>query len=264
MLEIPGRMQVTLVSFYGEKSGKVMELIRFCQDKLSELLLSAFRPYELEQVHATIIGLEGCRLGDKIKNENFQSFGKAERLMSTVELLEFLRSDDFPAFDIRIGSYRHHEDYGFLSQGKHPYLRSFSIQSSIAQGSIAVAMGWPCDNDKFPDTLESLRRHFNELNVLHRWHRKPGEKDNDFYFVLGRVDRRFVSDVRIHQVEEEMRLSLAGINNMTLPVNKDVLSIVGFLDTQLPPQTSCSFKIDDADLNDNRLLKLYPSCEGAA
>lgn len=197
-------MQVTLVSFYGEKNGKVVEFIRFCQDKLSKLLLSAFRPYEMEQVHATIIGLEGCRLEDKIKNENFHSFSKEERFMSAVELLDYLRSDDFPSFNIRIGGYRHHEDYGFLSQSKHPYLRSFSIQSSIA-----VAMGWPYDDENFPDTLERLRRHFNELNILHRWHRKPSEKDNDFYFVLGRVDRRFVGDIQIQQVEEEMRLFLA-------------------------------------------------------
>jgi hypothetical protein len=221
MLEIPERMQVTLVSFYSEKSGKVMEFIRLCQDNISKLLLSAFHPYEMEQVHATIIGLEGCRLGDKIKNENFQSFCKEERFVSAIELLDFLRSDDLPSFDIRIGGYRHHEDYGFLSRGKHPYLRSFSIQ-----GPIAVAMGWPYDNEKYSDALEKLRRHFNKLNILHRWHRTPSEEDNDFYFVLGRVDRRFVSDIQIQQVEEEMRLFPA--------------------------------------LSESRLLKLYPGCEGTA
>jgi hypothetical protein len=252
-------MQVTLVSYYGEKSGKVLEFIRCCQDELSRLLLSAFRPYEVEQVHATIIGLEGCRLGGKIRNENFGTFYQEERFMSAGELLDVLRSNDFPSFDIRIGGYRHHEDYGFLSQSRHPYLRSFSVQ-----GSIAVAMGWPYDEEQYSDVLERLRRRFNELNILHRWHRKPSDEDNDFYFVLGRVDRRFVSDIQIKQVEEQMRLFLTGVNDLKIPVTKDALSIVGFLDTQLPPQTSVSFKIGDAELTESRLLKLYPTCEGAA
>src|SRR6266850_8186281 len=115
-MELPGRMQTTLVGYYGDKTGNVLELIRSCQDRLSELLLSSFRPYELEQVHGTIIGLEGCRVGDSIKNENFKNFRNEERLMSPKHLLEFLRSDTFPSVSIRVGDYRHHLDYGFQSQ----------------------------------------------------------------------------------------------------------------------------------------------------
>jgi hypothetical protein len=258
-MEIPGWMQATLVAYYGDKTGNLLDMIRACQNKLSELLLASFRPYELEQVHGTIIGLEGCRVGDSIRNENFRKFRKEERLMSPEKLLEFLRSDEFTSFKIRVGGYRHHLDYGFLSRSKHPYLRSFSIQ-----GEIAVAMGWPFDGDSFPDVLDKLRYRFNDLNVLHAWHRKQGDIDNDFYFVLGRVDRRFLSDVQIQRVEEEMRLFLAGINTLIFPIDKAALSIVGFLDTQLPIQTSCSFRITDQTLNASKFLSLYPSCETAA
>ncbi len=255
-MEIPGKMQVTLVTHYGEKAGNLLELIRLCQDKLSELLLSAFRPYELEQAHGTIIGLEGCRVENQIKNGNFLNHGGQTRFMAPEELLAFLRSSEIPLLNVRIGGYRHDKEWGFLSRNKHPYLRSFSIQ-----GPIAVAMGWPVNGETFPNTLDKLRRRFNEVNVLHSWHRKETDIDNDFFFVLGRVDRRFVDETRLQQVEEEMRLLFAGLSNVTIPIHQGVLSLVGYLDTQLPVPTSCSFRIDNPELDTERLLNLYPVCE---
>lgn len=174
--------------------------------------------------------------------------------MSPEKLLDFLRSDKFPAFNIRVGGYREDLNYGFLSQNKHPYFRSFSIQNEIA-----VAMGWPFDGDRFPNTLDTLRHDFNKVNVLHRWHRTPEAIDNDFYFVLGRVDRRFLSEAVIRKVENEMRDFMAGLNNRVFTIDQTVLSIIGYLDTQLPVQTSCSFKIADPALDSRKLLDLYPA-----
>ena len=254
-MEIPGKMQLTLVSYYGEKTKPALDLIRLCQDKLSAMLLSAFRPYELEQVHGTIIGLEGCRVGSLIRNDNFSSNRGEDRQMSPAELLRYLRSNEFPSFSIRVGGFRHYKDWGFVSRSQHPYLRSFSIH-----GSIAVAMGWPIEGDSFTDTLDKLRHKFNEINVLHKWHKKEGDKDNDFFFVLGHVDLRSISAVQLQGVQEEMRLFLAGLNDVIIPINKEVLSIVGYLDAHLPIETSCSFKTNDSQLNPERILHLYPDC----
>ncbi|MGR9087195.1 MAG: hypothetical protein ACU841_08985 [Gammaproteobacteria bacterium] len=256
MLEIPGTMQAALVSHYGGKTGILRDLIRSCQDKLSELLLSSFHPYELEQVHGTVIGLEGWRVDDQIMNQSYQRYRNEKRFMSPQRLLELLRSGELPSFDIRVGGYRPHQDYGFLSQNKHPFLRSFSIQNQIA-----VAMGWPCNGNRCSEALNELRYRFNELNVLHRWHRSPGAIDNDFYFVLGRIDRRFLSDARIQRAEEAMRLFLSERSEMYVPIDPSVLSIVGYLDTQLPLQTSCSFQVFDSNLDAQKLLGLYPAYE---
>lgn len=254
-MERPGNMQVTLVSYYGEKTGRILEYIQLCQDQLSTGLLSAFQPYALEQVHGTIIGLEGCRVGEWVKNENFSTYRAVERWMSPKKLLQFLRSGEFPALMVRVGGFQLGKDWGFTSRGQHPYQRSFSIQ-----GSIAVAMGWVIENNTFPDTLDQLRRHFNRLNVLHKWHRHEADQDNDFYFVLGRVDRRKTSDRQIQWVEGSMRQFLAEMTHITFPINREVLSIVGYLDPQLPLQTSCSFKLDDEHLQPDQLLRLYPVC----
>jgi len=245
-------MQVTLVSHYGPKSGKVLELVRVCQETLSKNLGAAFRPYEVEQVHGTIIGLEGQQVGNTIQNQNSEKIALPNCAVDPNRLLQFLRTGLVSSLEIRVGGFRHDVNWGFTSQGSHPYLRSFSIQKEIA-----VAIGWPVQEGAFPLTLDGMRRSFNSLNVVHKWHQKPGDVDNDFFFALGRVDRRFVSDTQVHAVEEHIRVLLAGLKDTTFPVNRNTLSIVGYLDAQLPAATSCSFAINDPELNPTRLLDLY-------
>lgn len=250
-------MQATLVSHYGVKVKPFSEMIQSCQNMLSELLPYAFLPYELEQVHGTIVGLEGFRKGQGIINFHFKALRQEEKTVQYVELLNFLRSERFPNFKVRIGGFRHERNYGFLSQNSHPFLRSFSIRNDIA-----VAMGWPIDASGFPDLLDQLRRRFNEFNVLHRWHRTPDEIDNDYYFVLGRVDRSQLNHTNIETAEQQMRLFLSEQSEITIPINNTVLSIVGYLDTQLPKQNSCSFSITDDSLDESMLSALYPDYDG--
>ncbi|NET52120.1 MAG: hypothetical protein F6K09_26535 [Merismopedia sp. SIO2A8] len=50
--------QVTLISLYGEKSLELVNLIRHCQKMIAGITGIEFIPYELPQVHATILGLE--------------------------------------------------------------------------------------------------------------------------------------------------------------------------------------------------------------
>src|SRR5437867_2311360 len=131
-MEIPGRMQVTLVSHYGPKSGKVLELVRVCQETLSRNLGAAFRSYEVEQVHGTIIGLEGKRIGNTVKNQNSERLALPNCAVDPNGLLHFLRTGLSSSLQIRVGGFRQDVNWGFASQGRHPYLRSFSIQKEIA------------------------------------------------------------------------------------------------------------------------------------
>ena len=86
-------------------------------------------------MHGTIIGLEGYRIADKIKNANFESYLRQTRLVDPSALLEFIRSDDFPLIDVKIGGYLP-SGQCFESRSQDPYERSFSVQ-----GNSLVAMG---------------------------------------------------------------------------------------------------------------------------
>src|ERR1700730_3315003 len=104
MEPIPGRMQLTLVSHYGRKEPRLADLIRRTQDVLSENLKSSFRPYQMDQVHGTIVGLEGHHVSGGIRNRNWAELGE-QRRVDYAKLLNFLRGHDFPTLDIQLGGY---------------------------------------------------------------------------------------------------------------------------------------------------------------
>jgi hypothetical protein len=251
-------VQVTLVGYYGPKPGELSELIRGCKDKVAGRLLSRFHPYDIEQVHATVIGLEGDRVGEGTLNRNFLELRQQRRPMNFEEFLVSLKSSAKLPMQIRIGGFRPHEKYPFTSRGQHPYFRSFSVR-----GEIAVAMGWPIKKepqkeDEYPESLHELRLELQQANVLHKYHGHPvDDKDNDFFFVLGRVDREHISDMVIQELEESLRAYLAGLRPIFVPLSKERLSVVGYLDPQLPRATSVPFSLTDERLDAARILQLY-------
>src|SRR5881394_3532147 len=125
-------MQLTLVSHYGPKPAALGEKIRLLQSMLTEQLGSGFKPYALEQVHGTIIGLEGARVGMHIRNENFRRYRGTERLIDFHGLLHFLRTWTEPDWNVRLGGFDPVRDHGFTSAGQHPFVRSFSVRGEIA------------------------------------------------------------------------------------------------------------------------------------
>ena len=244
------RVQTTLVAYYGPKPEPFQQLIHLCQKRISELLNHGFIPYQSEQVHATIVGLEGCRIDDKILNKNFIDYRGECRLVDLSQLLQFLKH--VPHIELRIGGYKAEHHFGFESRGKHPYERSFAIR-----GEIAVAMGWPVNGSK---PLDCLRRRFTEVNVLHKEHRTDADVDDDFYFVLGRVDKRVAKDEAIEVVNEELRKFFANCEPVELVLSRESLSIVAYLDPQLPLSTSCAFDLIKSGLDGPTLVSVYPQC----
>jgi len=199
-MELPGKMQFTLVAFYGSKPPRFSGLIRSCQDELARLLLASFHPYDIDQVHGTLIGLEGVRQGETTLNSNFNALRSEMRHMDLRQILGLLSSTPLLPMKLQIGGFRHYEHFDFTSRGLHPYLRSFAIRDRIA-----VAMGWPTDSGRHPASLDELRRVFQNVNVLHQYHQKETDKDNDFFFVLGRVDRSDGDEFHIQKAEEILR-----------------------------------------------------------
>ncbi len=243
-------MQLTIVSHYGKKSVQLINSISMLQDKLSQCLGLAFQPYEIEQVHGTIIGLEGILTAKGILNKWFKENRNEDRYMDTERLLGFIKSDCIKEIKIKIGGYHLCKDYGFKSRKQHPFVRSFSIQ-----GEIAVAMGWPIENDKYVKTLYQLRKNFEQVGFLHKWHKEEYE-DNDFFFVLGLISKEYIDPIVLEQTALELRLMLAGINEF-ITIGKDTMSIVAYIDPQLPITTSRSFSFNDECLDSKLINHLY-------
>jgi len=243
-------MQVTLVTHYGEKPDDLAALILNCQELLSLRLASSFRPYQLEQVHGTIIGLEGHQQSGRLLNRN------SGEQVDPKALLRFLRKQ-FPSIDIRIGGFNDWANYAFQSRGTHPYLRSFSIQ-----GKIAVAMGWPVQGDAFPNSMDDLRWKFcRDLGLRHKWHNTEDAVDNDLFFVLGRVEESIRAD-RLHHAMTEVRAFLSSLDGLFVRIEKDTLRVVAYMDEQLPLETSSVYSVDDPLLTPDRLLSYYPVSAG--
>ncbi len=249
MMEHPKGIQFTLVAHYGKKPPELSAVVQRLQTCLSDLLGAAFRRYEMEQVHGTVVGLEGCRSGRNFRNRN------SGLLMDLGKLVEFLRGPRLGSIRVRVGGYESCGKYPFRSRNIHPYLRSFSIQ-----GDIAVAMGWPVQPGEFPDSLDQLRRGFQEFGVRHKWHRTDIEVDNDFFFVLGRLERGAVDRAAVESSTEHVRTVLASSGGTEVEINRDTLRLVGYSDPELPRQTSCWYGLDEPDLV-AKLEGLYDECK---
>jgi hypothetical protein len=245
-------MQLTLVAHYGDKPPALADLVRYLQRQLRDLFGQAFRSYELEQVHGTVIGLEGCRFGGRLTNQHSRS------PMNLHGVLEFLRSSRLQPIRVQIGGYEPSGEYPFRSRNAHPYLRSFSIQDDIA-----VAMGWPNDGGRFPNSLDRLRRAFQEYGVRHKWHRTDDEIDNDFFFVLGTIDSRRTDPAALESLTHVVRSELAAHGETFIEINRDTLRLVGYSDPQLARGTSSWYGLDEPDLA-AKLAVLYPDCHEAS
>jgi hypothetical protein len=128
-------MQATLVAYYGKKPAELSNLIREVQGTLIGVLSDAyFYPYDIQQVHSTIIGMEGMPKDKTIINKNFQALRGELRPMDVDNAVKFIRTTSMMPMRIRVCGFKKSTDYGFKSFGVHPYHRSFSIQTRHLSG----------------------------------------------------------------------------------------------------------------------------------
>jgi len=242
--------QLTIVTHYGAKLPSMAKLIDVLQRKMATSLDSAFMPYELEQVHGTVIGLEGVLVDTKVTNKWFKENLKKDECIDFDGIMEYVLSNRMDEIKIRFGGWWPLKDYGFKSRNQHPYTRSFSFQ-----GDMAVLMGWPVEHGKYCESLYALRKRFEDFNVCHKYN-KDGYKDNDFYLVIGKISKADIAPELLEQTAGEIRHLLSEINE-TLRIGKDTLSIVAYADTQLPLATSKAFSFDAPELTPQLMASLY-------
>ena len=162
---------ISAVAFYGPKTGRLRELLTGVQALIAEHVGGDFRPYTLDQVHATLIALNGVRAGGTIVNEYLLEHAGERREMDLPRVMDILARRFATPLRVRIGGFRPGQAVPFTSRGQHLAERSFSVQ-----GEAFVLVGWPADSLAGAGRpLDELRREMNAAGVLHRYHarRRP-------------------------------------------------------------------------------------------
>jgi hypothetical protein len=176
-----GSRFISAVAFYGPKTGRLREVLSEVQALIAEQIGADFRPYSLEQVHATLIALNGVRdpATGAVVNEYLLAHAGVRREMDLSRVMDILIGAT--PLRVRIGGFRPGQEIPFTSRGQHLAERTFSVQDHAF-----VLVGWPADSLAGAGRpLDDLRREMNTANVLHRYHARATDVDNDLHLVVG-------------------------------------------------------------------------------
>jgi hypothetical protein len=223
---------ITAVALYGTKNGEFRGLLETVQALISERLRDGFRPYTLDQIHGTVVRLDGVadsQTGHILNLRYLEVMGVA-RAMDHARALEILGAHLTPPLGIRVGGYAPDTPATFASRGQHPHERMFSVQ-----GNAFVLVGWPVStvaDGISPGPLDELRRAMSGANILHWYHESPADIDNDFHLVVGhhigapeRQTREAVRAVRAYLADHPVQIA----------VGTDQLAIIGADSPTLAP-----------------------------
>jgi len=197
---------LTVVAFYGPKPDALGALLGAVQQAFAAELGAAFRPRPVDDVHATVIGLEdapGCA-------DDVAAFVAAELRRAPR--------------DIRFGGFSAAET--FRSRG-----RPLRERSALLDGERAVVIGWPVEHGRPTTRLGELRRDCARFGVIHKYHRGTTALDPDAYLVVGDVDADVPPDAA-----EAVRAALGEPTSVRLTA-ADV-SLVRYVDPALPRESS--------------------------
>ena len=219
----------TLIALYGEKPTVMQKLICEINQLINgSLPESIYKPYDPDQVHATLTGLESVVLDGKAVNKNILEKKGVKAVMDFSDVKDIVKNY-FPMV-IRFGGFSA-GDSPFLSRAARPYERSFQLNTPTNQ---AVLMGWPHTKMDFSQhRLLNLRRELEQrCNIGHKY-----DEDNDFYLVLGRLEGRSKNfpEPELRQLENTIRDYLFK-NPVDIKINS--LMRVHYIDSRLPVQST--------------------------
>ena len=244
---------VSLVAFYGNKPIELINLIRKLQEQLGnhKLFKDKFIPYQMRQVHATIIGCEGLRNSQGVVSQWFKQRRGEEKYINFADLTNYLQQQlDLP-LTIRFGGYERQKNYNFLSRDRPLYERSFQLQPA-GDLTIPILIGWSWQNN-VTLAIDKLRRSFQRFNLLHKYHVTTEAIDNDFYLRLGTINAR-LSAKEIKAIANEI-CDLLAASTVSIPLRSKDIAFVRYRDLQLTPATTKVVPI--ADITVSQLEQLY-------
>lgn len=243
--------QASIVAFYGTKPAALGGLIANIQAQLAARLGPAFIARDIPQVHATLIGLEGTRQAGVVYNSNFALARNVRRPMDLTGLLDDLRQDACLSMEMQFAGYGATVATPIVSRGKTPYLRSFGFQADLA-----VMIGWPVHAGSRP--LHELRKRCQRRNVLHKYHARDTDVDDDLFLVVGSLQRQ---NQHLANAETALRDFMAHMPPVQVPLDLDALSLVQYENPQLPLGNVVRWSLDQARLNLATILSCYPDSD---
>ena len=253
-LDNPDLPNVSLVACYSEKTSELKALIQKLQTGLAQHeLIDSFTPYHLGQVHGTIIGCEGVQTKSGIVNKSYGNLRNETRYMNIPGLVDYLQYQVKFPFNICFGGYDLNFDYNFLSRNKHPYLRSFQLQS-IGDKTIPVLIGWPWQNNTISGDIDRLRKKLQQFNLLHKYHRELDDVDNDFYLRIGTIDSPLTIEAT-EIIAKDIRTLLASQSTLSIPIYLQDLAFAQYQDLSFNPSTTRVFSA--AKITSSQLEQLY-------
>jgi len=258
-------MQASIVALYGPKTDAFGSFLAYCQDTVAEIIGLQFRRYEIDQVHGTLIGLErDASHREGFRNLNYWQKRRVDITMDFNGLLGFLRQAVRLPFQIQIGGFEDRE-YPFASRAQRPYERSFSVQ-----GSNVVLVGWPMKNlalstatgidesVSYPVVLQSIRQGAQGYGVLHAYHSRPVDVDNDFFLRLGVIaDADSIEADTLQNLHDQMRMVLASHSPHVVTIDLSDLCVAFYESPELPITSTRVLSLGDERLTGELIQQAY-------
>jgi hypothetical protein len=182
---------VTCVAFFHERWPRAFAvLIGRLRDSLRRWLPrwlegDWIRLVPASQVHATLIGMEACLEHGELVNTNGRRSrpGAESRPMDLDGFVESIRRMEWP-IRLRFGGFSPADANPY--DPRPPFERSFTIGSD----GLVVAIGWPIDGGVIQPALLDFRKGAELFHIIHKYHAKETDRDNDAFLVLGAVTPR--------------------------------------------------------------------------
>ncbi len=180
---------ISAVALYGPKTGPVRDVLAGVQAMVAEHIGNRFLPYSLDQIHATLIALNAVPdpVTRAIVNEYYLTHQGTAVGMDLRRVMDILAARFAHPLQVRIGGHQQHREIPFTSRGQHLFDRAFS-----AQDDAFVLVGWPvislapaAGGAGMARPVDELRRDMNAANLLHRYHFRDTDVDNDLHLVIG-------------------------------------------------------------------------------
>ena len=254
-LSIPDIPGVSLVAFYGGKPRALQQLIVSLQQLLQREFKDNYIPYDIEQVHATIIGCEGLKTEAGIVNKWFYDLRNEVRYLDLAGFLEYLLTSKLLPLEISFAGYQPNINYQFLSRNRHPSDRSIQLQTS-KNSIVPILIGWSCRKNHITDKIERLRRDLQQFGFLHKYHKQPQDIDNDFYLRLGTIEGQYNPQF-ITTIQQQFNNYLQTIAPTNVTLSKENLAIVKYQDLALTFNSTRIYSLTNLDRDDNFWQQLY-------
>lgn len=251
--EIPG---VSLVAYYGHKPLDLQQLIVELQQLLLKSFAKNFLPYNLAQIHATIIGCEGLKTESGIINKWFYNLRNEIKYIDYPGLLNYcLNSNIFP-LNIFFGGYQNEINYQFLSRNLHPANRSFQLQTTKDNSLIPIINGWSVQEQIITTDIYRVRHDLQKFNCLHKYHKFERELDNDVYLRLGTIIGNFTPEL-VATIQQEINHYLQHRKPTIIDLDRENITVIKYQNLSLPTSTTEVYSLTELHNNSKLIQWLY-------